>query len=73
MLAIDRLRGGAGRFQPFGGTFRKLSVVFDVLWAGKGSRLAGAKAISNSVRKAAAPGDIRSCRTNTQSDRREVM
>lgn len=65
MLAIDRLRGGRAQcFQPFGGTCRKGSVVFDDLWGGKGSRPAGAKAIWNPVGKAAKPGDIRSCRTN---------
>ena len=73
MLAIDRLRGGAPCSQPFGGTCRKLSVVFDVLWAEKGRRPAGAKAIWNPVRKAAKSRDIRSWRTNAQPDRREVM
>jgi hypothetical protein len=48
MLAIDRLRGGARCFQPFGGTCRKGSVVFDDLLGEKCSRPAGAKAILES-------------------------
>lgn len=49
MLAIDRLRGvSAPCFQPFGGSCRKGSVVFDVLWGEKRSRPAGAKALLES-------------------------
>ncbi len=48
MLAFDRLRRGARCFQPFGGTCRNGSVVFDVLLGEKCSRPAGAKALLES-------------------------
>ena len=73
MLAIDRLRGGAQCFQPFGGACRKFGIVFDVLWGEKYSRPAGAKAILESRWEG---GEIRPhsfLPGECQPDGREVM